>query len=109
MRKKIYGQSQNTSCIFCGAIATATNGQGLPACIKHTTQELEDIRCTCGEWLDIKQSKWGAFFTCVNCGAVSLQKGLSMKDVGGKLNKKFRKDVPSIFDLAEQWDLENKR
>jgi len=111
--RKIYGQSQNTTCIFCGTAATTKNWQKLPVCRAHVEEELEDIRCTCGEYLDVHESKWGAFFSCIKCGSMSLQKGLEMKELNtGKLNKKFReerkKTIPTIHDLVEQWEREEK-
>jgi len=100
--KKVYGQSQDTTCIFCEKQATTQNAQGLPVCKDHANKQLEDIRCTCGEYLDIKQSKWGPFFLCASCGTISLSKGLSLREdpnqdtnTGYKLNKKFRKETKS--------------
>lgn len=96
--RKVYGESQDTKCLFCDKQATTQNEQGLPSCNAHTSSKLEDIRCNCGAYLDIKQSKWGAFFVCENCGSLSLQKGLSLRNnaaqsnTGFKLNKKYRQE-----------------
>jgi hypothetical protein len=78
MRKKIYGSYQTKSCPFCGNTATTANPQKIPVCQKHKSKILEDIKCACGEWLDIKSGKFGAYFYCINCKNISLEKGLSM-------------------------------
>ena len=46
----------------------------------------------CGEYLDIKKGKFGAFFLCSQCGPVSIRKSMGMDEEGFKLNKKFRKE-----------------
>ena len=119
--RKVYGQSQNTTCVFCEKQATTQSTQGFPACNAHVNATIEDIRCTCGSYLDVKQSKWGAFFLCENCGALSLQKGLSLRDnahtekTGFKLNKKYREKsqrkvtydknrVYTLEELEALWD-----
>ena len=76
--KKVYGQSRANICPFCGDTATTTNDQGVPVCLAHKKEELLDLKCICGEWLDLKQGKYGPFFTCMTCGAVNFQKGLEL-------------------------------
>jgi len=110
---KKYGESRKDKCMFCEAQATTENSQGLPACIKHNNEELEDKRCVCGEWLDIKKSKWGAFFLCNKCGPISINKGMNMGSSGFKLNKKYREPekpkskyedrVYTIQELERMW------
>lgn len=78
--RKVYGQSQELQCPFCGGRATAKNGQGLPVCHRHTKDEI-NLRCVCGEWLDVRESKYGTFFTCMHCGPVSYRKGLEANDL----------------------------
>jgi hypothetical protein len=90
MRKKIYGESRNDKCVFCNSQASVKNSQGLPTCIAHTKKVMEDKRCSCGEWMEIKQSKWGAFFLCNQCGPRSISKTEDMEMSGYKLNKRFR-------------------
>ena len=99
--KKVYGQSQTNSCAFCSKIATTKNSQELPACVEHIKNIQESKKCVCGEFLDIKQSKWGAFYLCKNCGPISPKKANDMEaptdGCGFKLNKKFREQVtPAI-------------
>ncbi len=75
--KKVYGVSKIDKCPFCGKTATVENAQGVPVCLNHKTNSL-DLKCVCGEWLDIKKGKFGAFCVCIKCGAMSLSKALSM-------------------------------
>ncbi|MFT4303012.1 MAG: hypothetical protein ACMXYG_00465 [Candidatus Woesearchaeota archaeon] len=117
MRKKIYGESRKDNCYFCTKHALGENSQGLPACKDHITEILPDKRCSCGEYLDIKKSKWGAFFVCKNCGPISLNKSLNLDSSGFKLNKKYRNEnkpkiqydknrVYLIEELESLWDNE---
>ncbi len=76
--KKIYGQSQTNLCPWCGSNATAKTGQGVPCCRNHTKAELPDIKCVCGDWLDVAEGKYGAYFRCLTCGNKSFNKGLEM-------------------------------
>lgn len=78
--RKIYGQSQELNCPFCGGRATAKNSQGLPVCHRHTKSEL-NLKCVCGEWLDVREGKYGTFFTCLRCGPVSYKRGLEVNDL----------------------------
>lgn len=98
--RKIYGQSQATTCVFCDKLATSKNKQGFATCKEHVNDTKPDKKCICGEWLDVKESKWGAFYLCSKCGPISLSKAEEMeaqqfeinnnKNSGFKLNKKFR-------------------
>ena len=76
--KKVYGQSTNNTCPFCGSIATTINEQSVPVCSLHKTEFLSDLKCSCGEYLDVRKSKYGIFFTCMNCGPVNFKKGLEL-------------------------------
>jgi len=78
---KTYGQSKIDTCPFCEKRAVTSNGQGVPVCLNHKTKKLLDVKCICGEWLDIKTGKWGPYFNCINCGNVSFKKGMSMKNI----------------------------
>ncbi len=77
-RRKEYGKSKIDSCPFCGKRATAVNSQGVPVCQKHKYSELKDLKCVCGEWLDLKTGKFGPYFHCMNCGNINFRKGLDM-------------------------------
>lgn len=80
VRKKIYGQSRNEECPFCGKISSTNNEQGIPTCQDHKKTELLDLKCMCGDWLDLKQGKYGPFFICMQCGPVSFKKALELND-----------------------------
>ncbi len=110
---KKYGESRNDKCIFCDAQATTENSQGLLSCPKCKSKTMEDKRCVCGEYLDIKKSKWGAFFLCHKCGPISISKAMNMGSSGFKLNKKYREPekkpkyedrLYTIQELERMWD-----
>ena len=75
---KRYGQSSVAQCPFCGGNAFAKNAQGVPCCTKHKEKKLPDLKCACGAWLDQRESKFGVFYTCMRCGAVSFSKMMSV-------------------------------
>jgi len=77
-KKKIYGQSRIDNCPFCGKRATVKNSQDVPVCHEHKKSDMPDLKCACGEWLDIRAGKWGPYFNCMKCGNVSWWKGLEM-------------------------------
>lgn len=122
---KKYGESRQDACMFCDKQALTENSQGLPTCIDHKQNTINDAKCACGEYLDVKKSKWGAFFLCSNCGAISIKKYLELKSItsdtvnstnaqtnlGYKLNKKYRKKeikysdrIYTIQELVKLWD-----
>ena len=74
--KKTYGSYQVNQCIFCGTAAYSVNPQGIPVCNNHKSAEvdMDAIRCACGDYLDIKEGKFGAFFLCMKCGPRSIAK-----------------------------------
>jgi hypothetical protein len=73
---KKYGQSKVENCPFCGKIGTTKNKQGLAVCTSHKDETLQDVKCVCGEWLEPREGKWGAYFHCLNCGNINLKKAL---------------------------------
>ncbi len=78
--RKVYGQSQEIRCPFCGEQATVKNLQGLPTCTRHREREI-NLRCACGGYLDVKDGKYGTFFTCFDCGPVSWAKAWEINDL----------------------------
>lgn len=76
---KRYGESQVTSCPFCGKQSTAKNKQGVLVCGSHKDTDLEDIKCLCGSWLELRTGKWGPYFNCIKCGNINFKKGLEMR------------------------------
>jgi hypothetical protein len=102
-RKKIYGQSKEESCAFCGKTALSKNPQGLPVCTDHIKNILEGKKCACGEMMEVKESKWGAFFLCKNCGPISLKK--AKEDVDNSdynINKKYRKKSVDVSPKKQE-------
>ena len=79
-RKKVYGESRTNTCVLCGSLSTVKNAQGLPVCRHHVREEIL-LRCSCSSLLEVKQSRYGVFFTCMHCGTVSLSKGLEINNL----------------------------
>jgi RecJ-like exonuclease len=79
--RKIYGQSKIENCPFCGKSAVAKTEQGVPCCIEHKKAEMPNMKCVCGEYLDVQTGKFGAYFNCMNCGNKNWHKGLEMNDL----------------------------
>ena len=75
---KRYGQSKTDTCPFCGKMSVIKNKQGIPVCINHKNKQLEDLKCLCGGWLEIKSGKFGPYFHCMKCGNINFRKGLEM-------------------------------
>ena len=80
-RKKIYGQSRIDKCPFCGKTATTTNKQKIPTCLQHKDKTLDNLRCACGDYLDLKNGKFGVYFNCMHCGNINFKKGLEMNNI----------------------------
>ena len=78
IRKKVYGEYKQNKCPLCGAVATINNSQGIPFCQSHRKETLENMKCSCGSFLDLKKGKYGPFFACMKCGLVSFSKALSV-------------------------------
>ncbi|MDA1197401.1 MAG: hypothetical protein O2779_05590 [Nanoarchaeota archaeon] len=75
---KKYGQSKVNNCPFCGKQSITQNEQGIPVCVEHNTTSLNDCKCMCGDYLDLRQGKFGPYFTCMNCGNLNFNKGLEL-------------------------------
>ncbi|HLC96758.1 MAG TPA: hypothetical protein VJH97_05560 [Candidatus Nanoarchaeia archaeon] len=71
---KKYGDSFADLCPFCSNTGTTKNSQGIPVCPQHKNELLKDIKCVCGEYLDIKEGRFGVYFYCINCGNKSFRK-----------------------------------
>lgn len=91
--RRIYGQSRNDSCLFCQKPATVKNKQGVPVCAAHTKTKLNDFKCACGDYLDIRNGKFGLYFVCMHCGNISLSKALELNQVWDENN------LPKLEDL----------
>ena len=81
---KKYGQSKTDSCPFCQKLATAKNKQGVPVCLAHKDEEIGELRCLCGEYLDMLEGKYGIFFKCIKCGNMNLRKVMEFNTIRSK-------------------------
>ena len=84
---KRYGQSKSASCPFCGAMAIAKNEDGLSVCMAHKkssqkdeTSGLNDIKCKCNSFLELKSGKYGMYFNCLTCGNIKYEVGMELKE-----------------------------
>ena len=75
---KRYGQSKIEGCPFCNKRAVVHNSQRIPVCTLHKDEKITDIKCVCGEWLDLKTGKWGPYFHCMRCGNINFKRALEM-------------------------------
>ncbi len=78
---KRWGEYQVKNCAFCGRMATQKNETGVEVCYQHIKSVFEDIKCTCGSWLEQRAGKFGAYFNCLKCGNVSFAKAMEMKSI----------------------------
>lgn len=78
--KKKYGNYRTEYCPFCGKTALSKNEQGVAVCKVHTKTNLQDMKCMCGQWLEIKKGKWGAYAMCESCGSMNLKKAFEIND-----------------------------
>lgn len=92
-RKKTYGEYKVSHCPFCDKIATSKNEQGVDVCRLHTKQKIEEIKCTCGSWLETRSGKFGPYFNCVKCGNINYNKGMAMKDL---TTPTFQKEIEEV-------------
>ena len=84
---KRYGQSKVDLCPFCRKVATIKNKQQIPVCYKHKASILKDLTCFCGDYLELKDGKFGIYFNCNNCGNMNIRKALEMNQGLGKAPK----------------------
>ena len=89
---KRYGQSKISTCPFCTRTATQKNAQGIDVCAAHTKQVLEEIKCTCGSWLEQRSGKFGPYFNCINCGNLNFNKVMEIKALQTEI-----KEVPVVL------------
>ena len=77
MMRKVYVQSARIVCPFCGKHATGKNPDGLLVCRHHKNDTIQ-LQCACGKPLDVRESKYGTYFLCENCGPINYRKGLGI-------------------------------
>lgn len=101
-RKKEFGNYTVYSCPFCSKTATIKNPQGVPVCVKHKEETLNELKCVCGETLEILEGKWGPYFRCFRCGNLSFNKGISMNQIMPKTQKKVFSDKPKVVEKKKE-------
>ena len=99
---KRYGQSKDISCPFCGKQAIAKNKQGLNVCVDHKNQAMEEVKCTCGSWLEQKVGKFGPYFNCLNCGNINFNKAMEMKEIMKQKETKNKSLVEDVSKAKQQ-------
>ena len=77
-KKKVYGSYKISTCPFCSRTATSKNEQGLDVCHQHTKSIMEESKCICGSWLELRQGKFGPYFHCEKCGNKNFSKGMEV-------------------------------
>lgn len=87
--RKQYGSYQVSACPFCGKSAYAKNKDGVAVCADHKNARIGEMKCACGEFLEQKTGKYGAFFICHNCGPVNMKKALEVNDGINKKQESF--------------------
>ena len=75
---KRYGLSKIDPCPFCRKTAITKNSQQVPVCLIHKETNLPEMKCACGNYLNMMEGKFGIFFNCMSCGNKSLSKVLAM-------------------------------
>src|SRR3989338_942011 len=78
---KKYGQSQIKTCPWCQGVSLTENYQKVPVCLKHRDNYFENVKCSCGKFIDLMHGKFGSFFTCINCGIISMKKALEVNQL----------------------------
>ena len=98
--RKVYGQSKISTCPFCGKIAIRKTETGLEVCPAHTKEQLQEIKCTCGSWLEQRAGKFGPYFNCLRCGNINFNKAMEMKALAavasGTKNVELEKPVEKV-------------
>ncbi|HIG93074.1 MAG TPA: hypothetical protein VJI32_07010 [Candidatus Nanoarchaeia archaeon] len=102
---KRYGQSKELSCPFCVRVATQKNAQGIDVCFQHTKEVLQEIKCTCGSWLEQRSGKFGPYFNCLNCGNINFKRGMEMK----ALQKGKETTIPKAISAPEKKEVHSPR
>ena len=99
--KKVYGESFLKNCPFCGRMATQKNDNGQEVCPTHRNTALQDIKCTCGKWLEPQAGKFGNYYRCENCGNVNANKAQQIQNVTQETSpapeKTIKPEPPKIF------------
>ena len=107
--KKKYGDYRVDSCPFCGVRATTENNQGVPVCIKHKDEKLLDLKCVCGDWLDVKKGKFGPYFNCFKCGNISFSKAMELNQIVAKPKNTETKEAKTVTSKKDETPKEKRK
>jgi len=102
---KRYGQSKVDLCPFCRKAATTKNSQQVPVCYVHKASVLKDLTCFCGDLLELKDGKYGIYFSCTNCGNINIKKALEMNPELGKEPKMEEKTESKTKESKEKKEI----
>lgn len=105
---KRYGESKVNKCPFCGKDAFTLNSQKVPTCKVHKDTLLENVKCLCGNWLDMREGKFGVFFTCINCGAMNIKKVLEIATMTKEACSAKHSPNKSVLNEVKRTDLTKK-
>jgi len=106
---KKYGQGKIDKCPFCQKQATIINSQNIPVCSAHKEEELDDLKCLCGDSLAILQGKFGVFFSCIRCGNMNLKKAIEINTVKVKNNGDKKESSDSSKVQKTEHDFSTKK
>jgi len=99
---KRYGQSRVENCPFCQKQATTESKQKVPVCTHHKEAVLNEMKCLCGEPLDLKSGKYGVYFTCITCGNINGKKVFEINKVEDVSRKTSGKKKQSTQPLKKK-------
>ena len=98
---KKYGQSKVDDCPYCGKQAVIVSDEGIPVCLAHKHAKLNEMKCVCGDYLELMNGKFGVFFKCERCGTMNPKKVFEInevKDVSGDVVK----DQGRVFERKHE-------
>ncbi len=101
---KRYGQSKVDRCPFCSQQATTKNKQQIPVCARHKDSVLNDMKCACGSWLEMRNGKYGIFFSCLKCGNMNLRKVLEMNEARDANSKNTTEKKERVVETVDCYD-----
>ena len=73
--------SKIDECPFCQQQATTLTKQGITVCNKHKDSILNEMKCFCGQWLELKKGRYGFYFNCLGCGNINKKKVFEINEV----------------------------
>lgn len=98
---KRYGKSRVDKCPFCSKTAITENSQGVPVCLDHKNKIMQNIKCLCGTFLEIKKGKWGPYGYCINCGNINFRRVLEINKICSIKKNSQIKANPTYKTLKE--------